>query len=56
VSCKDFVELVTDYLEGALSDVDRERFEAHLRECDWCTRYLEQTRTTIRVVARIYES
>jgi anti-sigma factor RsiW len=28
------VELVTDYLEGALPDAERLRFEAHLAECD----------------------
>ena len=47
--CQQAVELVTDYLEGALSRRDRRRFEAHLRGCPNCTAYLEQIRTTIRL-------
>jgi anti-sigma factor RsiW len=43
------VELVTDYLEGALSRRDRRRFEAHLRACPNCSAYLEQIRATIKL-------
>jgi len=42
--CREFVELVTDYLEGALPQDERVRFEAHLAECDGCTGYLEDMR------------
>jgi anti-sigma factor RsiW len=45
--CQQAVELVTDYLEGALSRRDRRRFEAHLRNCPNCSAYLEQIRVTI---------
>lgn len=45
--CQQVVELVTDYLEGALSRTDRRRFEAHLRHCPNCTAYLAQMRATI---------
>jgi anti-sigma factor RsiW len=45
--CREFVELVTDYLEGALPDDERARFEAHLAECDGCTGYLEDMRRLI---------
>jgi anti-sigma factor RsiW len=45
--CQEFVELVTDYLEGALPDDQRARFEAHLAECDGCTGYLEDMRRLI---------
>ena len=51
--CQQAVELVTDYLEGALSCRDRRRFEAHLRACPNCTNYLEQIRMTIRFAGRI---
>jgi anti-sigma factor RsiW len=51
--CQQAVELVTDYLEGALSRRDRRRFEAHLRACPNCTNYLEQIRMTIRLVGTI---
>jgi anti-sigma factor RsiW len=45
--CLEFVELVTDYLEGALPDHERARFEAHLAECDGCSGYLEDMRHLI---------
>ncbi len=45
--CREFVELVTDYLEGRLSDTDRARFEAHLAECDGCDGYLEDMRRMV---------
>jgi anti-sigma factor RsiW len=44
LACREFVELVTDYLEGRLSDGDRVRFEAHLTECDGCDGYLDDMR------------
>ncbi len=53
IVCQQAVELVTDYLEGALSRRDRRRFEAHLKACPNCAAYLEQIRTTIRVTGAI---
>jgi predicted anti-sigma-YlaC factor YlaD len=50
--CQDFVEVVTDYLEGALSEVDRRRFEAHLAICERCGAYIEQIRITIAATGR----
>jgi anti-sigma factor RsiW len=50
MSCQELVELVTDYLEGALEESERARFEAHLEECDGCRAYLAQMRTTVRLV------
>jgi anti-sigma factor RsiW len=45
--CREFVELVTDYLEGALPEHDRVRFEAHLAECDGCAGYLQDMRRMV---------
>ncbi len=45
--CREFVELVTDYLEGALPDAERARLEAHLAECDGCAGYLEDMRRLV---------
>lgn len=53
IVCRQAVELVTDYLEGALSERARARFEAHLAECPHCSRYLEQMRATISALGRI---
>ncbi len=55
LTCQELVELVTDYLEGTLSVRDRERFEAHLLDCDECPIYLEQIRVTIRTVGTLTE-
>ncbi len=55
LSCQELVELVTDYLEGALPSVEQARFEAHLTGCDGCTRYLEQMRLTIAAAGRLTE-
>jgi anti-sigma factor RsiW len=53
LACRDIVELVTAYLEDALSPTDRERFEEHLVFCDGCDRYLEQMRLTISATSHV---
>ncbi len=53
VVCQQAVELVTDYLEGALSRGDRRRFEAHLAGCPHCTEYLAQMRATISLTGSV---
>jgi anti-sigma factor RsiW len=55
LSCREFVELVSDYLEGALPEEERLRFDDHISRCDGCTAYLEQIRQTIAVVGRLTE-
>ena len=55
LTCKEVVEIVTDYLEGALSPEDRARFEQHLATCDGCTHYVEQMRETIRLSGKVTE-
>ena len=45
--CQELVEVITDYLDGALAATDRARFEAHLEECDACQDYVQQFRQTI---------
>ncbi len=51
--CQVVVEMVTDYLEGALSAAERRRFEAHLAGCPHCTEYLAQMRETISLTGRL---
>ena len=53
--CRELVELVTDYLEGALPASERARFEAHLAICSGCRAYLEQMRQTVRSMGRLSE-
>jgi anti-sigma factor RsiW len=55
LACQELVEIITDYLEDALSPADRARFEAHIAACADCTAYLEQMRQTVSVVGRLRE-
>jgi anti-sigma factor RsiW len=53
VSCQEIVELVTDYLEGALDPDMTAEVEAHLQLCDGCDIYVEQMRATIRELGTV---
>ncbi len=55
LTCRELVELVTDYLEQALPAVERARFEAHVATCVGCRPYLTQMRQTLRAVGRLRE-
>lgn len=50
-TCREVVELITDYLENRLAAADRERFERHLAVCEACATYLQQVRLTIAASA-----
>ena len=52
LECREVVEVVTDYLEGAMPPGERLRFDHHLARCEGCQAYLEQMRTVIRVAGR----
>ena len=51
--CRQAVALVTDYLDGALSRADHDRFEAHIADCPHCRTYFEQIRTTIALTGQV---
>jgi anti-sigma factor RsiW len=53
LSCQELVELVTDYLEGALPPDEHARFEAHAERCQGCGVYLEQMRVTIDLLGHL---
>jgi anti-sigma factor RsiW len=55
ITCREFVELATDFLEGTLPAADRERFEDHLALCAGCQAYMDQMRATLRALGRIPE-
>jgi anti-sigma factor RsiW len=55
LTCHEVVDIITDYLEDALSPGDRRRVEEHLAICDGCTAYLEQMRETIRLAGILTE-
>jgi predicted anti-sigma-YlaC factor YlaD len=53
LSCKELVELVTDYLEGTLARDERVRFDEHLAGCSACRTYLDQFREMIELTGRL---
>lgn len=53
LACREVVELVTDYLEGALPRRDRRRLRAHLSGCEHCSEYLRQIERTIALSGRL---
>jgi anti-sigma factor RsiW len=55
LTCQELVELVTEYLEGALDERDRARFEEHVMTCPPCHAHIDQMRGTIAVLGRVAE-
>jgi anti-sigma factor RsiW len=53
MTCRELVELVTEYLEGTLLGLDRKRLEARLRECPYCEEYIAQMRRTVAVLGKL---
>jgi len=53
LTCEELVELVTEYLETALSPADRARFEEHMMTCPSCQAHLDQMKGTIETVGRL---
>ena len=53
LTCRELVEMVTAYLDGALSPDDEQRVMEHLDLCDGCSTYLDQIRTTIATVGEL---
>jgi anti-sigma factor RsiW len=47
LACIELVELVTEYLDGALAPGERSRVDRHLAGCDGCATYMDQIRQTI---------
>jgi predicted anti-sigma-YlaC factor YlaD len=55
MTCRELVDVITDYIEGTLPEADRARFEAHLAECPYCRNYLDQMGETIRTLGALRE-
>jgi predicted anti-sigma-YlaC factor YlaD len=53
ITCREFVEVVTDYLEGVLPEHQVELIEEHLVMCDWCKTYLDQIDATVAALPAI---
>jgi anti-sigma factor RsiW len=55
LTCEEFVEMVTDHLDGALDPEAQRRFAGHVPTCPGCSRYLSQFRVTIHMLARHHD-
>jgi anti-sigma factor RsiW len=55
LTCREVIDLLTDYVEDALPARERRRVEAHLATCEGCTTYLEQVWETIRLTGMLTE-
>ena len=55
LTCKELVEVVTDYLEDRMPVSQRTRFELHLCSCTGCRVYLAQMRSVVRAAGRLAE-
>jgi anti-sigma factor RsiW len=55
LSCHEVIELLSNYIDGALSPDERRRVDEHLALCDGCATYLEQMRETIRITGMVTE-
>jgi predicted anti-sigma-YlaC factor YlaD len=55
ITCRELVELVTEYLEGAMEPSERARLDEHLSGCRSCRHYLKQMRGTIKTVGQLRE-
>jgi anti-sigma factor RsiW len=53
LTCRELVELVSDYLEEELPVAERSRFEAHLTGCPHCAAYLRQMRETLHLLGEL---
>ena len=56
ITCADAIELMTDFLDDALSRRDLENFQVHLTQCEGCRVYLDQLRRTITLTAETRDS
>ena len=55
LTCREFVELVTDYVEDRLAPADRRRFDEHMELCPGCGLYVDQMRRTIALTGTLRE-
>jgi anti-sigma factor RsiW len=56
MACKEFVALITAYLDGALPDDLRADADEHLDTCDGCQNVFAQWRTIIALAGRLTEA
>ncbi len=53
MTCRELIEFLMDYLDGALPDAESRSFDEHLRECDGCAAYVASYRTTVELGCQV---
>jgi anti-sigma factor RsiW len=53
IACRELVERITEYFEGALSAGAQRAIEHHLAECEGCAAYVQQMRETRRLAGAL---
>ncbi len=53
LTCQEVVELVAEYLDGAMSAEDTARLEQHFHACTWCAVYVDQLKLTARALDQL---
>ncbi len=48
ITCRDLIDFIADYLDGALTEIQTEDFQRHLSVCPSCRAYLATYEATIR--------
>ena len=56
IRCVEFVDELTDWMEGDLGEQRRELLEEHLTICPECTRYIDQMRAALTTLRTIDET
>jgi Putative zinc-finger len=54
-TCKEVIDLATEYVEGAMTPSQMTRFELHLNFCDGCVTFVDQIRATAAMAGRLSE-
>ncbi len=49
ITCKELIDFLMGYLDNELAPAVRDEFEAHLRDCEPCHRYLATYPETLRL-------
>jgi anti-sigma factor RsiW len=56
MKCREFVEFLMEYLDGALGESERRVFEGHVEACPACVNYLDTYRETVRLGSSVCAS
>lgn len=55
MTCRDVIEFLSDYCDGALPAEERTHFDAHLAECPDCVAYLKNFQQTLRLEKKAFD-